>query len=46
MGYAAVYSGDKRITRADSLSAGDKLRLMFADGTALAEVSSVKADKK
>ena len=44
-GYAAAFASDgKRISSVTGISAGDGLRLVFADGVADAVVSSVKTN--
>lgn len=45
VGYAAVLSGGARIKAAGELHGGDRVRLVFADGTATAVIESTDTEK-
>lgn len=45
-GYAMAQSGDRRISRAAKLNSGDRIELLFSDGSAECTVDSVKLKER
>lgn len=45
VGYAAVLAKRKRVNRADELSVGDEVKLVFADGNATAVINGIQKNK-